>query len=78
MKLLTYMRDNAITDQQFAEILGGEATKTTRTKIKKWKYGESRPSVSPILYSTSQKLSDGSAKNAPHRNQEISCSQFHR
>jgi DNA-binding transcriptional regulator YiaG len=45
MKLLAYMRERAITNQQFAEILGGDAT---HSKVKKWKYGESKPSLEDV------------------------------
>lgn len=45
MKLIDFMRENAITNEAFAEMVGGE---TTVRAVKKWKYGETRPRLEDV------------------------------
>ena len=45
MKLLTYMRENGLSDEHFAEIVGAGVS---RFKVKKWKYRETPPSLEDV------------------------------
>ena len=45
MKLRDYMKTNKLSDEQFAEMVGGG---TTPRAVRKWKYGETRPRLEDI------------------------------
>ena len=45
MKLIDFMRENAITNEALAEMIGGD---TTVRAVKKWKYGETRPRLEDV------------------------------
>ena len=45
MKLIDFMRENAITNEALAAMIGGD---TTVRAVKKWKYGETRPRLEDV------------------------------
>jgi transcriptional regulator with XRE-family HTH domain len=46
MKLLQYLKDRKLSDEEFAEMVGGSATARA---VRKWKYGETSPRIPELV-----------------------------